>query len=169
MAAVMTLDTIHDRCTDDGDCWIWSQGTTNTGYPQARHEGKSCLVRRVAVVLAGKSLRRGYVVVDTCGRTLCCNPGHLAVITYGEMMRRTCESGARSSPSEYVRRRDAAIRLGMSKITLAIAREIRASDEPAQIFAERYGMHVDSIRSIRRGDHWRESMPNASVFNLATA
>ncbi len=51
------------------------------------------------------------------------------------------------------------------KITLDDARQIRTSDEPVKVLAERYGLSKDRIYRIRRGLAWREySNPFAGLI-----
>lgn len=51
----ITLKTIHDRCDEVGECWIWKDAVGKQGYPIVRLRPGGCLlVRRVAVALDGR-------------------------------------------------------------------------------------------------------------------
>ena len=54
-----------------------------------------------------------------------------------------------------------------TKLTLKMAREIRASSMTNKRLAEIYGVPASHIRSIKRGQAWREGSSNSSVFNQA--
>lgn len=160
------LKTIRDRCHDTGSCWIWGQGVNSQGYPQMRINGKSGqLVRRIVVRESGRVLRNGYVVMARCGDALCCSPKHLIQVTKSDRLRRCYESGFRSLPVEYFWRRERAIKQGLAKINMTIAREIRAREGTLVALAAEYGLSVSAIREIKHGRAWRESAIGSSVFN----
>jgi hypothetical protein len=43
------------------------------------------------------------------------------------------------------------------RLTAAKAREIRASDEPVAVLAERYGVSTSAIRDVRFGRKWKRA------------
>jgi hypothetical protein len=156
------LKTIRDRCEEEGECWLWQQSVNSAGYPQASIGGKTGqMVRRHAVMLSGRSLS-GYRtrVADTCGNRLCCNPDHLKLRTFSQIVSDSYKNGARSG-NEYLSRVVRIQRAGMTKIDWDKAREIRAElaggKTVAQVSRER-GLYPSTVRDIKFNRSWRETM-----------
>lgn len=164
------LKTIHDRCHDEGECWIWAQRLNSAGHPCACHNGKSTLVRRRAFELFKGYLPdpRTMAIVNTCDNRLCCNPKHLHAITRSKLVTRSYRK-TRNVALEYGARVAARVRQGGTKLNLQIARELRANaeKETAAQAAARLGCSESLVNKIRLGQIWREAAPNASVFHQA--
>ena len=48
---MITIDQIRARCAEVGDCWIWQNAVSNTGYPIIKVKGCNCqFVRRVVFI-----------------------------------------------------------------------------------------------------------------------
>lgn len=58
-------------------CHLWDGGTNSKGYPIAWHDGRVCLVRRVAWEQKHGPLDRAVVLRSSCKRPLCVNPAHM--------------------------------------------------------------------------------------------
>ncbi len=90
MSAAITLDAIKARCTQDGECWIWT-GATVHGRPcmAQRRDGKrvNAPVQRQALEIAGKTSPWGGRAQCRCGNALCCNPAHLVQVSQGKAWR----------------------------------------------------------------------------------
>lgn len=164
------LKTIHDRCEEEGDCWLWTQRTNSGGHPAASHDGKPMLVRRRAYELSKGYLpdarKRG--VVSTCRNKLCCNPDHLVDRGRGFIVRESYKE-TRNVEHEYAARCAARVQQGGLKCDPALARELRqtAKTETAKDAAARLDCSVSLVQKIRQGRIWRESIANSSVFNMA--
>lgn len=92
-----TLETVHQRCTDDGDCWMWAQAVNSGGHPMASVERRpGVLVRRVAFTLAKGPITPGLSIQNTCRRKLCCNPAHMAAVSNSAILTEAYASGRRS-------------------------------------------------------------------------
>ncbi len=159
----MNLKTIRDRCTEDGDCWIWSQSVNSAGYPQACINSKGGqMVRRQALIEVGKSPSGRYKrVTDSCGNRLCCNPEHLRWSCFSDLLKESYRTGRRSTKMEYLRRLEAAKRTGKAKLDWPQVRAIRArlaTESCAKIAAE-YGMGENAITAIKFNRSWREASP----------
>ena len=157
-----TIQTIHARCTEVGDCWEWQGGTTGTGHPCVRHDGKTVLVRRLVMQLAGRPLRPSDRAMTTCENILCVNEDHLTQRTHRQVMARQGELGKLSEPARTAKIA-ATQRTRRGKITMDDARAIRASDETHEQAALRYGIHPSKIASIRQYRCWRELEGNPFV------
>ena len=170
---MLTLREIEMRCTKDGDCWIWAQGVNGKGHPQAHINGKGGqMVRRYVWELHhGRKLpAKGWVVFAECRSDRCCCPEHLEAMPRGKRTHLAYVLGERVPAAEYRGRLSTCIKRGMAKLSMDVARQIRARmDEPNTRLAAEYGVHPKTIYSIKNGRSWRESARGASVFNWAPA
>lgn len=154
----VTLKMIHDRCAEVGECWVWQQAVTTRGsYPIMRVRPGGCLyVRRIAVALDGRPAQPRQPVVATCGEPRCCNPAHLQPSTTAAVAKHAAEQGKFSTLTR--RAKVAAHRRAApgTKLTMEIARTIRASTETGPVLAARYGVNRSLINAIKRGTAWPE-------------
>ena len=165
---MLTLEQIHARCEEEGDCWLWPGATIN-GYPQARigDKGGQMLRRYIFTVLLGNELPLGRVVASICENRLCCAPAHLFSMTYSKRLRLAYKRGSRNQAMEYIKRRETRRQQG-TVLDMEKARQIRArEDEPNAVLAAEFGVHPKTIYSVKAGLTWREHAPNSSVFNFA--
>jgi len=152
-----TMDTLRERCRDDGECWEWrgAMVPAGIGHPSVMHEGKSWLVRRLVLVLHGHELTTRVKVVPVCGNARCINPDHLARHTHRHVMRQAAAQGKQSS-----RARSAAIarswRERRAKLTWEDVRAIRASDATGVRLAAQHGVSEATISAIRLHRIWRD-------------
>lgn len=154
MSAV-TLAHIHARCIEEGDCLIWQGATDKGGYPAIRVKGRTTTVRRIVVELDGRPARPGQPVVCACDDKKCVKTDHLVLWTRKKVSRKASKTGYRSTELRCLksaRSRQAAI----GKITMDIARDIRASTENGVVLSKRYGINETQISRIRRGLAWKE-------------
>lgn len=169
----LTLETLHLYADHVGECLIWSQSVGSHGYPQARLDGRTQLVRPyVYYKLLGHEFRRAYPrIVSRCGNPLCISPDCLRSWSASQIMVREYATGSRSTHSEYLSRLRRSIRTGQAKLTREQVAEIRAL--PASMthteIARTYGVHNKTISDLRRGMSWRTEFPASSVFAYAGA
>lgn len=153
----ITLKTIHDRCDEVGECWIWKDAVGKQGYPIMRLRPGGCLlVRRVAVALDGRPAAARQPVTCTCDEKRCCNPKHLKPSTPSAVAKAAAARGSFSTRSRAAKIAAGKRSSGAAKLTLEQAREIRASEDTGPVLAERYGVNRSLIGSIRRGVAWRD-------------
>lgn len=157
------IEKIRARCAEVGDCWIWQQATSATGYPIIRLNRTCQLVRRVVAAAMGLALAPRQPVVTTCGERLCCNPEHIKPTTTKAVARAAAKRGAYST-----HQRAAAIararRRGGLKLTDAQVQEILTSTEPGPVIAARMGISRSYPNHIRRGAARRDySNPRAGL------
>lgn len=157
-----SLKAIHDRCTEEGDCWLWAQSVNSAGYPQASINGRcGQMVRRYALSISGRLPRgRQSRVTDTCGEKTCCNPAHLVWWNYSDIQSKSYRTGRRSGAAEYLFRLANAKKAKMCKLDWADVRQIRDQllDGVAvlQIARER-GLYPTTVRNIKHGRSWKET------------
>lgn len=155
-----TIESIHQRCVEDGDCWEWQSCTTATGHPTVRHDGKTVLVRRIVISLSGRQIGPKDKAVTTCENTKCVNPDHVVTRTHRQVMKRQGELGKLSDPTR-IAKIAATKRAGhQAKLTMEDARAIRSSSDTHKKIAEQYSIHPSKVASIRQHRCWRELTGN---------
>lgn len=120
------------RIDPDTGCWIWLRARYTTGYGRAWVDGRRRPAHRVVFERYCGVIGDGLELDHLCETPLCVNPSHLEPVTHAENIRR-CRR---------------------TRLTVAIAAEIRASDAPASVLAERFGVAIETIRSVRNGVSW---------------
>ena len=162
---MVTLDIIRERCNEEGECWLWSQGHNSAGHPVVRHDGETRLVRRVAAKLAGKDID-GKLLRATCRNSGCCNPAHLVPTSRSKISRDThaaADEGMRVSRAAACRR--SVVLRGVAKLNPAIVAALKLRPETDTEIAREMGLHPKTINDARNGRTWRTAAPNSSVFN----
>jgi hypothetical protein len=145
-----TITTLKERTIEDGDCWEW-QGYCANGTPSVFHAGKMIAVRRLFTQLLGNTVREGYYV-PKCGNGLCVNPDHT---TYNDPKQHMKKANRKALKSP-TRRLKIQIhkRATNAKLTQEMADEIRCSEGPSRIIAEKYGVNKSVVCRIRAGKAW---------------
>ena len=171
LGGIRTIKDLRDRCriNHETDCWHWSMGK-DKGIPKVhfvlkgkRHNTKG---RRAAVMLkTGGTLPPGTMVWPSCETLDCVNPAHTEQGTKAEHIRTVVAPKLKQNPKLILWSR-AYAREHRAKINMDQAREIRGSIEKTGALCKRYGLAASVVRAIRRGDSWRETLMNASVFGL---
>lgn len=122
----------------EAGCWIWSGKTDKHGYGQLRGRG----AHRASYALAHGPIPAGLSVCHRCDNPPCINPGHLFLGTTADNCRDRSAKGRNGR--------------GGGKLSLSIAKDIRASHLPIAELAEHFSVHPVTIARILRGDIWRE-------------
>lgn len=156
MTSAITLDKIKARCVEEGDCLIWQGGVSKEGYPIMKHGGACLHVRRVAIALDGREPKRRQPVTCSCGDKRCIQPRHLKLSTYSKIGKATAATGVYAAKARCAKVAHANRNRADTKLTMEIAREIRASTESSEALAARYGVYRSRINAVRRGDAWKE-------------
>lgn len=159
-----TLTSIYGQCEWTGSCLEW-QGRVQNGTPQMWDGERYVSVRRLVV-----EQERGFVIPKRlrcsmrCQNERCIADAHIALRSYHLIAQMAADAGkskgaaARASLTRGRRARNDV------KLSIEIAREVRASTLSSTKEAEKRGVSPALIRAIRRGDCWREAVPGASVF-----
>jgi HNH endonuclease len=61
-------------------CWVWQAGTDSNGAGKFTLDGQKVIAHRLAYELYVNEIPDGYIVRQTCGNRLCCNPKHLELV-----------------------------------------------------------------------------------------
>lgn len=177
LGGIRSIKCLKDRCRIVDDCWVWSGGLSN-GRPAINMliDGKRRAItgRRAALALSGVNLKPGQVAyrAEVCEQANCCNPAHSKVGTLADACRAAEKrDGWKLTPARA--KKAAEFGRAKAKITADQAREIRESDEPRKVLADRYGICVSQVWNIRNGECWRtdgrDQAKNSSVFNWRPA
>lgn len=170
-----TTAEIYARCEDLGECLRWT-GTTCNHVPQMyRSNGRgsgtkkagtywSC--RRIVFEERAGPIPPGMFPVPMCRDKMCVRFEHLRLLTSKQIGQLAAKEGKFSSPMRCAAISAGVRRSGQAKLTIEIAREIRASSESGKDIARRLGVDKSLPPRIRRGEAWRETVPNASVFSM---
>jgi len=146
-----------DKTSSPDGCWLWTAGTTTSGYGQLRLEagpdeyrGKKARAHRVAYELCVDEIPEGMSVCHSCDNPLCVNPDHLWIGTHAENLKDMSVKG-RAAKGD---------RSGTSKLNskqVGIIKRLLSGKKinQAQI-AVLAGVSPSSITHISKGHTWRE-------------
>ncbi|NDG40466.1 MAG: hypothetical protein EBY28_14080 [Betaproteobacteria bacterium] len=168
--SIDSFKSVHDRCIEVGECWIWVGRLNPANYPMASHQGVNVLVRRRVFEMTKDWVPdgRGTVVAATCNERACCNPEHLRAASRSSVFKAAAKRV--NQQATYGRRLAAKVNSpGGVKLSLAIAREIRADERNCVQIARTLGVSASAVQKIRQGKIWRETANGASVFGWRPA
>jgi hypothetical protein len=166
MQALSDFMTHHaERIVEDGDCLRWTGAcagkTRHPAINTLKPRRKTVLVRRLVWEAEKGAIPPGKIIRCNCGTPQCIAIGHLELTTFGKLAKQLGALGIMSGP---VRSANIAAahraRHPKTKLTQEQVREIRASDEPGTVLAERYGVTESSISKYRLGHCRREYSGN---------
>jgi hypothetical protein len=75
-----------DRSAGSEADWLWTGAVRPNGYGVFNLGVRQELAHRLALELSGVEIPPGFVVMQTCGNRLCCNPAHLRLGTRADQM-----------------------------------------------------------------------------------
>ncbi len=135
---------------EDDDCWLWHGGTDKDGYGifKGDVEGKTYKrAHRFSYALHKGRIKKGLVVMHSCDTPGCVNPDHLSLGSNLDNMRDKIAKGrARVATGE-----DA----GQAILTEEQVKEILLDPRPYTKLAAEYGVHTQTISSIKNQDSWK--------------
>ena len=158
MAYDLLLSPLHIRNfwakvdkSDPGGCWLWTGWKNETGHPRFEVAGQKLLATHVSLILSGQPRPEPpnhYALHgDACISASCVRPEHLR---WGTAKQNTEDRDrlGRRTPARGSRHAN-------SVLTEAKVREIRASELPTRVLAERFGVSTVTIGLIRKGRAWK--------------
>lgn len=171
----LTLESIKARCEEEGDCWIWQQGTNSMGQPNARDGDKSVQVRRRVWELShvDRDIGKGMFVIAGCTHKLCVSPTCALRLNGRQYMAWLNKHGKVNTVATQAARTAAVRARPATKLTLEkaaeLAKRINAGEDRGTVAAD-YGISRCHANRVARGDQWaKPPIPNSSIFNLAQA
>jgi hypothetical protein len=148
-------ELILSKLEEDGDCFLWTGSLDSKGIPRmsVRVDGKSTTLqirRFMWKHKTGKPAPDHLKVTVTCGNPRCLE--HMELIPPGEVVSRT----AKRANVKTKRRLSGLRSRERAKIDMEKARDIRNSDEPLRVVAERHGISLTNASRVRRNLSWKE-------------
>jgi len=127
----------------ESGCLEWSGKLQKTGYARTKYEGAPQMVHRVAWQITNGPIPIGLFVLHKCDNRKCFEISHLFL---GTLKDNSIDCAAK--------RRHPRVRLTESDVTA-----IRASREPGDVLAERFGISRKHVYAVRRRVYWNEAQP----------
>lgn len=137
----------------DTPCWVWTGSKGRRDYGQLRWYGRTDKAHRVAWMIQNGPIPGGSVIMHECDNPPCVR--HIKLGTQQDNVDDAMSKGRMVTWRE----RGAPCRQGEAttgaKLTEADVMDIRTSLLSAPALADKYGVFVNTIRSVRRGRTWR--------------
>ena len=124
--AVRDLDSLLAHTKPEGDCLIWQNGKTPSGYGKTRFNGKTTGTHRLALFFTTQTW--GQCALHLCDTPACVNPDHLQWGSYSQ----------NSSDMVNKDRQAKGSRIAQSKLT----------EEQAKQIKQEYALGIESWRSL---------------------
>jgi hypothetical protein len=160
---------VLDRCRMDGECWMWTLGSNNTGYAifNTGRFGEGLVHRHLFSLVYPNRLRNKWRLRNTCNRRLCVNPAHWKAMSPSEFLRDQYRSGARAGERLY----RSALK-GHTKRAKAIgsferaaeARQLRNDGLTVSQIAERMNISRATASRWSGGRSWRQVTPFSGLL-----
>lgn len=128
-----------------GDCELWT-GRTHKGYGEIIINREIWRVHRLTWTIENGPIPEGLGVLHECDNRACRKLSHLFL---GDALANNIDRDLKGRGSAGKRERH-----GHAKLTETAVAEIRASREPARLVAPRFGVTIETIRRVRRGEAW---------------
>lgn len=120
-------------------CWLWTGALKPEGYGTFNFQKKWYRAHRLAWELEIGPIPDGLCVLHKCDVPSCVNPDHLFLGTKADNTADMCRKGRH---------------VGNRKLTWEQVAEIRASSEPQQSLADRFGVSQPAVSAVRTGRSW---------------
>jgi hypothetical protein len=161
---------------EKGDgCWVWTAAKNHAGYGQLafgnRPNRRMALAHRVAWELVNGPIPHDLLVLHKCDNPQCVRPDHLFLGTSADNTHDMDRKGRRRIVPHIGEDN------GRAKLTAQDVRDIRSElvilghpDCGYKAIARRYGVTPQQIRTIVRGEQWKDAeyWPDAELFQVAT-
>lgn len=147
------------RIEREGDCWLWTGPTVNTGYGTVSRYRRHILAHRFAYELTHGPIPEGMKVCHTCDHIRCINPAHLFTGTQKDNVDDMIAKGRAAGWAKDHPRGSAH---GRAKINEDQVREIRvqrARGIPRATVAATFGISMVSVDKIVYHETWQHVDP----------
>lgn len=130
-------------------CWLWIASVGNNGYGWFGIGGTQRNAHRVSYELHVGTIPEGLFVLHHCDQRSCVNPAHLFLGTQADNMADKISK----------RRHVYGEKVISAKLREADVRNILSSALPKRDIAEKYGVHVSTIKRIKARKRWAHVQP----------
>lgn len=159
--AKTVLPLIKDRCDECQECgekWNWTGNHQDKMHHAViERKGRRVSVRKAVWVRFNGPLPEGKVLTTKCDNPCCLNPELLATVTRGDVIHRGMEQGVLHNAAHVAARTKARRQRQGTKLSLEIAREIRANhDIPTRDYAKKLGVSAAMISRVRNNLSYRD-------------
>lgn len=123
------------------DCWIWNGNRDKNGYGRISVGGTQQQAHRVSYMLYHGDFPTDLYVLHKCDNPSCVNPNHLWLGTTQENTQDKIRKGRQLRGEK----------IGNSKLSDCVAREIKYSTERNYVLAKKFGVSKGIISNIKTG------------------
>ena len=134
---------------DPEECWEWTAGRSRAGYGRFKVERKQTPAHRHSYEHFVGPIPEGLCVLHKCDNPPCCNPAHLFLGTLLDNNKDRHAKGRTSRAS-----RSQGEKHGLSKLTEAAVRAIRADSRIHREIAADYGVDRSAVSQVMRRETW---------------
>ena len=162
-----TLETIFDKCIDDGGCWIW-QGGLGHGTPMLSHERQPIPVRRyIAEHIQGRQVGK-LLATARCMNRLCVAPDCIELVTRARLQKRWADH-LMYSQNPVRNAKIAAVKRSQSPHSEEVVQKVRELSErmSQREVARTLGLNFDFVNKIVTGKSRRDYSNNPWAGLLA--
>ena len=143
MSPDISLDWLHARVRQDGDCLIWTGYITPIGQPQTRINKKCYLVQRLIWEAKNEAeLPSTKWCSVKCGKPGCVHPDHIVARPRSIALRGGERATTHKAKIAHARRKK-------SRLSDADVQEIRLSADDNKTLAARFGIDHTYVWAIR--------------------
>jgi hypothetical protein len=137
---------------DVKECWKWTGSVMKANWHgQWRNSaGQIEPTHRAAWRILKGEIPEGAFVLHRCDNPICVNPSHLFLGSQSDNLRDMWSKG-RAKPKTHSGEQH-----GMSKLTVEIVKEIRASSESGVALAAKFGISPTTVCDIRKRRSWNQ-------------
>lgn len=162
------IEAIKGRCVECPECgalWSWTGNHQDKMHHAVIERNKVRVAVRKAVWMAFRGpFPRNRVLTTKCENVCCLNPELLSAVTRDSVVKKLMEQGRIHTPA-HLAARTLARRARGTKLSMEIAREIRLNPDVTAIeYAEKFNVHLEMIRRIRRNKSYADGNPFSGLM-----
>lgn len=150
------MDRLSMPCPATG-CYLWLGTIKSEAAPYGRIYFRGAMrgAHRIAWELKNGPIEVGMDVCHRCDNPLCVNPDHLFMAVHERNVADMMAKGRNvAPPRNHVPRDQRGEKNALARLTDAMVRDIRASQEPIRAIAKRLGIGRATVQGAKSGRTW---------------